>query len=43
MRDGLNSGTAVMVFMDGHAKAIRFGTSRPKNWIPNLTDAQKAM
>jgi prepilin-type N-terminal cleavage/methylation domain-containing protein len=43
MRDGLNSGTAVMVFMDGHAKAIRFGTSRPQNWMPGLTDAQKAM
>jgi prepilin-type N-terminal cleavage/methylation domain-containing protein len=43
MRDGLNTGTAVMVFMDGHAKAVRFGQSRPQNWIPGLTAAQKAM
>ncbi len=43
MRNGLNSGTAVMVFTDGHAKAVRFGTQKAQNWIPGLTDAQKAM
>jgi prepilin-type N-terminal cleavage/methylation domain-containing protein len=43
MRNGLNSGTAVMVFSDGHAKAVRFGTQKAANWIPNMTDAQKAM
>lgn len=43
MRNGKNSGTANMLFMDGHVKAIRFGSQKAVNWIPGMTDAQKAM
>lgn len=42
-RNGPNSGIANMVFVDGHVKAIRFGTQKAVNWMPSLTDAQKAM
>lgn len=42
-RNGPNSGIANMVFVDGHVKAIRFGTQKAVNWLPSLTDAQKAM
>jgi len=40
-RNGQKSGLANMVFVDGHAKAIHWGTQKPQNWMAGLTDAQK--
>jgi len=42
-RGGDKNGMANMVFCDGHAKAVRFGTQKAQNWLLGLTDAQKAM
>jgi prepilin-type N-terminal cleavage/methylation domain-containing protein/prepilin-type processing-associated H-X9-DG protein len=40
-RNGDKSGFANMVFADGHAKSVRWGSQTPANWFPRLTDAQK--
>ncbi len=40
-RNGQKSGLANMVFVDGHAKAVHWGTQKPQNWMAGLTDAQK--
>jgi prepilin-type N-terminal cleavage/methylation domain-containing protein/prepilin-type processing-associated H-X9-DG protein len=42
-RAGLKTGSANMVFADGHAKAVRWGSLDQSNWYPNLSDAQKAL
>jgi prepilin-type processing-associated H-X9-DG protein len=38
-RTGTFSGMANMAFSDGHAKAVRWGSLGPKNWLPLLSDA----
>ncbi len=40
-RSGVKSGVANFAFCDGHAKSFHWGTMRPVNWFPSLTDAQK--
>jgi prepilin-type N-terminal cleavage/methylation domain-containing protein/prepilin-type processing-associated H-X9-DG protein len=42
-RGGVKSGLANMVFCDGHAKAVRWGSQKAQNWLIGLTDAQKAL
>ena len=42
-RGGDKNGLANMVFCDGHAKAVRFGSQKAQNWLLGLSDAQKAM
>ena len=42
-RSGPNTGLSNMLFVDGHVKSVRFGTQKAVNWMPKLTDAQKAM
>lgn len=42
-RAGDRTGFSNMVFSDGHAKSVRWGTQTPANWYPNLSDAQKAL
>ena len=37
-RTGKRNGFANMVFGDGHAKAIRHGSVKPRNWLPELGD-----
>jgi prepilin-type processing-associated H-X9-DG protein len=34
MHSGLKSGMTNVMFCDGHVKAMRFGTMRVHNWIP---------
>lgn len=36
-------GSCDFVFCDGHAKAVQFGQAQTYNFIPNETDAQRAM
>ena len=42
-RNGPHTGFANMVFVDSHVKAVRYGSQKAENWIPGLTDAQKAL
>lgn len=42
-RNGQKTGFANMVFIDSHVKAVRYGSQKAQNWIPGLTDAQKAL
>ena len=42
-RNGPHTGLANMVFVDSHVKAVRYGSQKAQNWIPGLTDAQKAL
>ncbi len=40
-RSGDKSGLANMVFIDGHAKAVHWGTQSPANWFVSLTPTQQ--
>ena len=40
-RSGQKTGLANMIYADGHAKATRWGSLKPLNFFPTLTDTQK--
>ena len=40
-RSGQKSGMANFTFVDGHAKAMRWGQMNIENWFPRLNDSQK--
>lgn len=42
-RSGKQTGFANMVFIDSHVKAVRYGSQKAQNWIPTMTEAQKAL
>jgi len=42
VRSGAHSGICNFTFADGHSKGLRFGTVKPHNFFPRLTDSQKA-
>jgi prepilin-type N-terminal cleavage/methylation domain-containing protein/prepilin-type processing-associated H-X9-DG protein len=39
-RNGLQTGLANFAFMDGHAKAVHYGTTKAKNWFASPTQDQ---
>jgi prepilin-type N-terminal cleavage/methylation domain-containing protein/prepilin-type processing-associated H-X9-DG protein len=41
-RSGNNTGSANGAYLDGHAKASRFGSLKVENWFPQLTEQQLA-
>ena len=42
-RNGKQTGLANFAFVDGHAKATHYGTSKAANWFPSPTQAQIAL
>ena len=37
-RNGFRSGSANVVYADGHAKGVIYGNVYPRNWLPQLSD-----